>query len=62
MMRELIRKILNEEVAEPKKNSVKDSLQQMVDKIGVIATAEFVGGIDNLVKLRYGGKNWNGDL
>ena len=55
MMRELIRKILNEEVAEPKKNSVKDSLQQMVDKIGVIATAEFVGGIDNLVKLRYGG-------
>ena len=54
-LQESIRRILREEVAEPKKNSVKDSLQQMVDKIGVIATAEFVGGIDNLVKLRYGG-------
>ena len=55
MMRELIRKILNEEVAEPKKSSVKDSLQQMINDDGVMSAAELVGGLNNLIKTVYGG-------
>ena len=54
-MKNLIRQILKEEVSEPKKNSVKDSLQQMIDDGGVMSAAELVGGIDNLVNLLHGG-------
>ena len=54
-MKELIRKILNEEVAEPKKSSVKDSLQQMINDDGVMSAAELVGGLNNLIKTVYGG-------
>ena len=54
-MKELIRKILNEEVEEPKKSSVKDSLRQVINDEGVMFAAELVGGIDNLVNLLHGG-------
>ena len=54
-LKESIRKILREEVAEPKKSSVKDSLQQMINDDGVMSAAELVGGIDNLVNLLHGG-------
>ena len=54
-IQESIRRILREEVAEPKKNSVKDSLRQMIDDSGAMSAAEFVGGIDNLVNLLHGG-------
>ena len=46
---------LREEVAEPKKRSVKDSLQQIIDNDGVISAAELVGGLNNLIKTVYDG-------
>ena len=54
-LKETIRRIIREEVAEPKKSSVKDSLQQMINDDGVMSAAELVGGIDNLVNLLNGG-------
>ena len=54
-LQESIRRILSEEVAEPKKNSVKDSLQQIIDDDGVISAAELVGGLNNLIKTVYDG-------
>ena len=54
-LQEFIRRILKEEVAELEQNSVKDSLQQMIDDEGVMFAAQFVGGIDNLVNLLNGG-------
>jgi len=54
-LKEAIRRIIKEEVAELEQNSVKDSLQQMIDDEGVMFAAQFVGGVDNLVNLIYGG-------
>ena len=48
---------LREEVEEPKKSSLKDSIQQIIDDEGVIPAAELVGGVTNLIKTVY-----NGDL
>ena len=54
-LKESIRRIIREEVAEPKKSSVKDSLQQMINDDGVMSAAELVGGLNNLIKTVYGG-------
>jgi hypothetical protein len=54
-LQETIKRILKEEVAEPKKSSVKDSLQQMIDDEGVIFASDLVGGLNNLIKIVYDG-------
>jgi hypothetical protein len=45
-MRELIRKILNE-------SKVKDQLKQSIEDNGLSDTIQYVGGVDNLLKLLY---------
>jgi hypothetical protein len=45
-MRELIRKILNE-------SKIKDQLKQSIEDNGMSDTIQYVGGVDNLVKLLY---------
>ena len=54
-LQESIKRILREEVAEPKKSSLKDSLQQIIDNDGVLFAAELVGGLNNLIKTVYDG-------
>ena len=54
-MKELIRKILNEEVEVPEKVSMKDSLRQMIDDEGLTAATELFGGLSNLIKTVYRG-------
>ena len=54
-MKDLIRKILNEEVEVPEKVSMKDSLRQMIDDEGVTAATELFGGMGNLIKTVYRG-------
>lgn len=56
-MKELIRKILKEEVEVPEKVSMKDSIKQMIDDEGLTAATELFGGLSNLIKTAY-----NGDL
>lgn len=56
-MKELIRKILNEEVEVPEKVSMKDAVKQMIDNEGLTAATELFGGLSNLIKTAY-----NGDL
>lgn len=53
-LQESIRKILREET-EPQINTVKQSLQKMVDEDGIEVASEFVGGADNLIKILYNG-------
>ena len=45
-MRELIRKILNE-------SKIKDQLKQSIEDNGLSDTIQYVGGVDNLLKLLY---------
>ena len=56
-MRELIRKILKEEIEVPEKVSMKDSIRQIIDDEGLTAATELFGGLSNLIKTAY-----NGDL
>lgn len=56
-MKELIRKILKEEVEVPEKVSMKDAIKQMIDDEGLTAATELFGGLSNLIKTAY-----NGDL
>ena len=54
-MKELIRKILKEEIEVPEKVSMKDSIKQMIDDEGVTAATELFGGMGNLIKTVYRG-------
>lgn len=47
-MRELIKKILKEE-------TLKDSVQELVDEIGVMEASLYTGGVENLIKILYDG-------
>lgn len=54
-LQESIRRIIREETDEPQINTVKQSLQKMVDEDGIGVASEFVGGADNLIKILYNG-------
>ena len=54
-MKELIRKILKEEIEVPEKVSMKDSIKQMIDDEGVTAATELFVGMGNLIKTVYKG-------
>ena len=54
-MKELIRKILKEEIEAPEKVSMKDSIKQMIDDEGLTAATELFGGLNNLIKTVYNG-------
>lgn len=54
-LKESIRRIIREETDEPQINTVKQSLQKMVDEDGVEEASKYVGGADNLIKVLYDG-------
>ena len=54
-MKDLIRKILKEEIEVPEKVSMKYSIKQMIDDEGLTAATELFGGLSNLIKTVYRG-------
>jgi hypothetical protein len=54
-LQEQIIKVLKEEAHELKKNSVKDSLRKLIDDEVLSGALQYVGGVNNLVKILYDG-------